>query len=265
MTSGRLITLLTDFGSRDTFVGVMKGVIAKIAPDARVIDLCHEVSPQNVREAAWLLGVSFGYFPEGTVHVAVVDPGVGGERRGIAVRAAGHVFVLPDNGLISCVLARHDPEQVVSLENEKYFLHPVSATFNGRDIFAPVAAHVAKGVPLAELGPEIGDPCLFELRRPAIATYPSGTVLEGEIVHVDHFGNLVTNFDREYLPDVPNLRIRVARRVINGLTPTYSEAITGELIALIGSFGQLEISIVNGNAAHKLRAKVGDEVTIEAG
>jgi len=265
MSSKPLITLLTDFGSRDTYVGIMKGVIAKITPDAQVIDLCHEVTPQNVREAAWLLGVSFGYFPEGTVHVAVVDPGVGSKRRALAVRAAGHVFVLPDNGLISYVWRQHEMDLAVSLENEKYFLQPVSATFHGRDIFAPVAAHVAKGVPLTELGPEIKNLDLFDPRRPVIATYSSGTVLEGEIVHVDRFGNLVTNFEQELLPRVPNLRIRVGRRVINGLTATYSQAHTGELIALIGSFGQLEISVVNGDAARKLKASVGDPVIVEVG
>jgi len=254
------ITLLTDFGHRDVYVGVMKGVINQISPEAAVIDLCHEIPAQDVRTAGYMLAASFQYFKEGSIHVAVVDPGVGSERRAIAARAAGHVFVLPDNGLISFVAAGHRLDQVVSLKNDAYFRKPVSRTFHGRDVFAPVAAHLSLGVSLRALGPAIADPIIEAVPQPR---RENGKLL-GEVIHVDRFGNLVTNISESDVANLPEVGVRIGFAEIAGLRQSYAEAGPGELLVIIGSFGNLEISVACGNAAEALGVGVGAAVEIHS-
>ncbi|NBD35651.1 MAG: hypothetical protein GVY30_06595, partial [Chloroflexi bacterium] len=184
-----LISLTTDFGIQDAYVGIMKGVMARIAPSAPLVDITHTVPPQDVRAAAYLLWTALPYFPEESVHLVVVDPGVGTQRRAIAARTAWGTLVGPDNGVFSYLWAATAPQQVVALQNTAYQRPQVSQTFHGRDIFAPAAAHLARGVPLAELGPAVSD----LVRLPAPRLTVSGTRLEGEVLHIDHFGNVITS------------------------------------------------------------------------
>lgn len=242
----RFIVLLTDFGLKDHYVGVMKGVIAGICPEARVIDLTHEIPPQDVRAGAFVLGVSYRYFPEGSVFVGVVDPGVGTARRGLLLQAGSYYFVGPDNGLFSWVVKKEGCRQAVELTNRRYFRPEISRTFHGRDIFAPVAAHFACGVPLREFGPEIQK--LVMLPWPEVKK--EGTILKGAVIYVDRFGNLITNITEDML------RLPVKRILYQGVEvpflETYGLAAPGEPLALIGSEGFLEIAVAGGSAARRL-------------
>jgi S-adenosylmethionine hydrolase len=251
-----LITLLTDFGIQDEYVGVMKGVIARIHPDTRTVDITHQLDPQDVAHGAFILAASFSYFPDGTIHVAIVDPGVGGERRILAVEAASHRFLAPDNGLLERVLADQTDMTIVSVENERYFLSPVSHTFHGRDIFAPVAAHLACGLPLCELGPVvqreqivtgIASPCRFDSAR----------AIDGLVVAIDRFGNLMTNIDAATLEQLERrfpgaaMTVELAGRRIHGIASTYQNGSSHAPMAILGSRGLLEIS-VNCASAHQI-------------
>lgn len=255
-----LIALLTDFGQTDTYVGVMKGVMRSICPEADFIDLTHGVRPQAVAQAAFLLSVSVPHFPHGTVFLSVVDPGVGSDRAALAARVGEHLFVAPDNGLLSMVW-REDAE-AHSLIRSEYRLPQVSATFHGRDIFAPAAAHLAAGVSLANLGPRV-----TEIERLALA-HPSpvsATILRGAVVHIDHFGNLVTNIRTGDL--APALRasritVQTGGAEITGLRVTYSEADEGELLAHWGSSGHLEIAVRGGCASGRLAVDIGEPVLV---
>ena len=257
------ISLLTDFGHRDPYVGVMKGVIACRCPGAQVIDLCHEVEPQNVAQAGYLLHTSYGYFPTGTVHVAVVDPGVGGQRCIVCARLAGHTFLAPDNGLLWPLVENAEPEALVHVTNADYFLPEVSRTFHGRDVFAPVAAALASGVAIEELGPAID--CIAPLPAPG-PREPAQGEITGVVVDVDRFGNLVTNLEERWLrprvADLGSATIRVADAAVDGVSETYSNVSAGELLALFGSTGRLEISVCLGNAAERLGVGLGSVVTI---
>lgn len=265
-----LITLLTDFGTRDTYVGQMKGVILGIAPAATIVDLTHEVAPQRVVEGAFLLETALAAFPPGTIHLAVVDPGVGTARRAIAVATARAVFVGPDNGLLSAALpeaARPDGEgptvvaapddvAVVELANPAYRRGRVSHTFHGRDIFAPAAAHLAAGVPVQALGPRLVD--LVAL-PPFRARRRSDGSLEAEIVSIDRFGNAITSARAEDLPPGAFI-VSVRDHAIAGPVRTYAEA-QGPT-ALVGSSGYLEIAVPGGSAAARLSLRLGDRVRI---
>jgi S-adenosyl-L-methionine hydrolase (adenosine-forming) len=257
-----IITLMTDFGLKDGNVGVMKGVIWGIAPNAQIADISHLISPQNVPEAALILARSAPYFPPGTVHLAVVDPGVGTSRRPIAARVGRQSLVLPDNGLLTLLLEKAEqdgqPVEIVHLDRPKYRLPDVSHVFHGRDIFAPAAAHLAAGVPLSALGSRISDPVRLDLPRPQRT--PAG--LRGQIVHIDHFGNLSTNIRQEDLEEVGELVVRLGEAEAPGLVRTFGESRAGELVALYGSTGSLIVSVVNGSAAERLGARVGDEVEV---
>lgn len=258
-----ILTLLTDFGISDPFVGVMKGVILDIAPQARLIDLTHQVHPQNVRQAAHLLAKSIPYFPPGTVHMAVVDPGVGTNRRALAAQIGANYFVAPDNGLLSPILqgARDQGEQVkiVSLDQAQYWLPDPSRSFHGRDIFAPVGAHLLNGLPLEKLGSLIDDPILMETLMPQRT---DGGWL-AEVVHVDNFGNLITNLTVNDIPDDDTqLHVGIGDQTIAGLTRTFAEAESGTLIATIDSDGALAISVVNGSAQDMLGADIGTPVEV---
>ena len=256
------ITLTTDFTEHDGYVGVMKGVIAGIAPQARVIDLSHTIAPQDVLQAALLLGRSMPYFPAGTVHVAVVDPGVGTARRGIAAQLGRQYFIGPDNGLLTLPYqqAQSDGEtvRIHALENPDYRLVQVSRTFHGRDIFAPAAAHLAVGAPLESFGAAVMDPILLEM--PQAQKTADGLI--GSIIHVDAFGNLASNIRAETLADFENIHIILRNTVIEGISATFGNKAQGELVAVIDSFGFLSICVVNGSAAQQLRAGFGEQLQI---
>ena len=260
----KFITLLTDFGVRDGYVGVMKGVIYGIAPDAQIADITHTISPQNVMEGALALGRAAPYFPEGTVHVAVVDPGVGTNRHPIAARIGGYGYVGPDNGLFTVVLERAErhgePVKIVQLDRRSYWLPEVSNVFHGRDIFAPVGAHLANGVALEELGSPVED--IIRLEMPVVQATQNG--LRGQVISVDNFGNLATNIHRSDLPpaEVDHLVVSVAGVEIRGLVRTFGSRPTGELIALFGTANDLLVSVVNGSAAERLGVAVGAPVDV---
>jgi S-adenosylmethionine hydrolase len=257
------LTLLTDFGLTDHFIGVMKGVILDIAPQTRLVDISHQIHPQNVMQGARMLAETVPYFTPGTVHVAVVDPGVGTRRRAIAARIGSQFFVAPDNGLLSFVLreayAKREEIIIVSLTQEQYWLPEPSYSFHGRDIFAPVGAHLVNGLPLEKLGETIDDPVL--LIPPLPEKTPTGWL--GQVVMIDTFGNLATNLSREVFPRaVKHIIIEIKGENISGLTPTFGDAPPGSLIATIDSSGALAISVVNGSAQEQLNADIGTPVNI---
>jgi len=265
MDNGKTITLLTDFGSQDGYVGMMKGAIAQINPTLNVIDLTHHIPPQNIPQARFVLMSSFPYFPVGTVHVAVVDPGVGSDRRGVAIAVGTSpdqptgFLVAPDNGLMSGVLDQYPVLAAVELNRPQYWrTAQPSHTFHGRDIFAPVAAHLASGVPLQALGTAIAPNTLNRLDIPSL-TYDRNTIL-GHIQAVDHFGNLITTIPAH---DVLNSAwvVEFADQSISSIT-TYSDRPPGSAVTLIGSHGWVEIAIVNGNAHHCFKLNLGDSVNL---
>ena len=254
--SNHVIALLTDFGLRDPYVGIMKGVILGIHPEARIVDLTHEVRPQDVREAAFLLSGSIRYFPDGTVFVAVVDPGVGTDRPILAVRTDRHVFLAPDNGLLGFLYQAAKIRRVVEVRQREYFLEPVSRTFQGRDIFAPVAARISMGLDIRKLGPTVKTP----KGLPPEPVAHNGTI-EGEVVTIDRFGNLVTNIPGEGLS--AKAQVKLGSRTIKGLSETYESARPGHLLALVSSSGTVELAVNRGNAQEVTGAAVGSRVRIK--
>lgn len=253
---GRVITLLTDFGTRDAYVAAMKGVILGICPEATIVDVTHEVPPQDVRAGAFLLAEAAPYFPEGTIHVAVVDPGVGSARRPIAAETARAHLVGPDNGIFQRFLRSAPLCRAVEIANPHYRRPDVSSTFHGRDLFAPAAAHLARGVDLSELGPPVHTLAELELPRPRQAP----GLVEGEVIHVDRFGNLITNLESRDLGAVR--AVEVPGAFLSGLSRTYADVEPGALLALIGSGGLLEISVRDGSAAAALGAGRGARVAV---
>lgn len=266
-----IITLTTDFGLTDAYVAAMKGVILTINPETKIIDICHSISPQNVSQAAFVLNTAYRFFPERTVHVVVVDPGVGTERRAIILRTPEFDFVAPDNGVLSYVMEpflkeppRRDRGQVklppelkaVTITKPEFWRSTVSATFHGRDIFAPVAAQLSLGTPPGKFGEVIDAITVLPEHLPY---RKSADTLVGRIVHTDHFGNLLTNFKREDLPEEPFI-VEIGSHLISELSRTYAE--DEGLLALIGSSGYLEIAVKGGSARGFLKAAVGDEVKI---
>lgn len=248
-----VIALITDFGQTDPFVGVMKGVILRIHPECSIVDITHGVAPQDVREAAYVLRSARPYFPKGTVFLCVVDPGVGTSRRGIVAKGAGDIFVAPDNGLLTLA----EPlNQIAQIKNSDLFLEPVSRTFHGRDVFAPVAAHLSKGMALSRIGPAVGRIKRLSLPGPI----RKGKEVRGEVVRIDRFGNLTTNLKSTDLPQRAGLGVRVGRRRVGGLRRAYEEASPGEALAIIGSDGFLEVAVRGGSAKKTLRARVGTRV-----
>jgi S-adenosylmethionine hydrolase len=261
-----VITLMTDFGIKDGNVGVMKGVIWGICPTAQISDLSHMIQAQNIREAGYILARSVPYFPKGSIHVVVVDPGVGTQRRPMAAQLGDWFYVGPDNGTVTVLLERAEREgwqtKFVQLDRTQYWLPVISHVFHGRDIFSPVAAHLANGIQLSDLGIPFTDPVRLALPKPE--KMENGW--RGEVIHIDHFGNLSTNIRAENLGDAMDnkemILVRLNGNEINGLVNTFGERPVGELVALIGSTGNLGIAMVNGNAKEKLGTKVGDGVTV---
>lgn len=248
-----LITLLTDFGLKDHFAGVLKGVIASIAPETRVIDISHEVEPYGVAQAQFLLSQSWPYFPAGTIHLAIVDPGVGSARRPIFVEAYGHRFVGPDNGMFGDLMTA-PTAKVRLIANSSLFLPAVSATFHGRDVFAPVCAHLSLGVAASTVGPLIQD-AIRQTAGQAVQT--SATSWTGEIIHVDRFGNLITNLSVNCISERGHFVLKVASYELRDQAASYSGIMRGQPAVVAGSSGFLEIAANQDSAARLLAIGVG--------
>ena len=291
-----VMTLLTDFGNQDAYVGVMKGVITGINPLANIIDICHNIPPQDVFNAAYLLYTSYKYFPKKTIHVAVVDPGVGSRRDIVCVETKDYFFLVPDNGLLSFIVQEEKPKVIVRLANDRYFLPSPSNTFHGRDVFAPAAAYLSLGVKLRQLGIKIDQ--LEQLEIPKPVPKKAGQV-EGQIIYIDRFGNIITNITREHLMQhdhsqslfktqmkeitlpisLPSqggdeggvkinlkcLETTIGKKKIIGLSETYTDVKAGEPLVLIGSAGFLEVSINQGNAQKYFKADKGSKIIVEIG
>lgn len=257
----RIITLTTDFGLEDWFVGTMKGVILSINPSATIADISHGIQAGDIRAGAFALAASYRLFPKGTVHLAVVDPGVGSKRKMIAVRTKNYFFVGPDNGLLSWALARESVQAVHRLENKRFFLPNVSTTFHGRDIFAPVAAHLSKGVPIGKLGPPVSN---YKALPPREPTRRGGQIV-GEIIYIDRFGNAITNIGHACLSQecstCRQFKVVIGNRILP-LADFYEAVPKGKPVAVVGSTGHLEIAINGGSAAERLALEVGGVVTI---
>ncbi len=239
-----IITLTTDFGSRDHYVGVMKGVMLSVNGDVRPVDITHCIDSHDVHAASFVIGNSYRYFPKKTVHLVVVDPGVGSERRPLAVFADGHFFVGPDNGVFSSVIRSCEDFSAREIKNRDYFLEKISSTFHGRDIFAPVAAHLSLGVSFSGIGPQIQDP---EMLPPAGYSI-NGSEIRGTIVYTDKFGNLITNIPTDAVNDRTQALVTVGDKRVAGISESYSSAELGEIVAVGGSCGYIEISVNQGRA-----------------
>jgi len=252
-----VITLVTDFGTTDHYVAAMKGVILGICPDAQLVDITHQIPPYQILEAAFTLSQAWPYFPAGSIHLIVVDPGVGSSRRPLLAEAGGHLFIAPDNGVLTLVRNLRTRE----LTAERFFRNPVSRTFHGRDIFAPVAAHLATGVPLREFGSEIHDPVMLPAGEP-VETSPR--LWTGTILHVDHFGNIVTNFPAKLSSELVNgkFEVRLGEYRIYQYFQDYSSSEVGEVFLIPGSSGYLEISARQTNAAFRLGISMADKLTL---
>ncbi|MFQ5803083.1 MAG: S-adenosyl-l-methionine hydroxide adenosyltransferase family protein [Candidatus Methylomirabilales bacterium] len=255
----RIITLLTDFGNADPFVGIMKGVILTINPRVEIVDLCHGVPLQDVLEAAFLLHSSYRYFPTGTIHVVVVDPGVGSQRRPLLAEGVHGYYIAPDNGVLSYLFASGEIQRVVEITAEAYFLRPVSQTFHGRDIFAPVAAHLSGGETLDRFGRPTST--YVRLALPAPEKKGEGHLI-GSVLHVDRFGNLVTNISASDVSGFREFKILVKTRKVHGLVESYDSLKAGETGVILGSAGHLEIFTNRGSAARVLKAKRGTTVRV---
>ncbi len=249
-----VVTLLTDFGTRDGFVGAMKGVVLETAPGTQVIDITHDIPPGDVEFGAWVLSVYWKLFPSGTVHVGVVDPGVGGPRKAIALEVDGRYIVVPDNGLATGVLATSQSWRCVELAATRYMRSQPSATFHGRDIFAPVAARLAAGIDIRKFGQELKSPLRLVLHPP---TRREGKI-RGRVAHIDRFGNLITDIPADWVGE--GWQFEHAGRPLGRLAGTYSDVNVGELVVVIGSLGTVEIAVREGSAAKKIGAARGDPI-----
>ena len=273
-----IITLTTDFGLDDPYVAAMKGTILSINPRVRIVDICHTIEPQNVLQAAFILSTTYKYFPAGTIHVAVVDPGVGSQRKSIILKTLTASFLAPDNGILSYIIDEMDTEpakpanhfspspekrklgtelEAVTITNPDFWRKPVSTTFHGRDIFAPVAAHLSLGTVIHKFGDSLSHVHAFHIPRPSRDNQGN---LIGCVLHIDNFGNLITNIRSGDLPG-EKTTVTIGKQHIDGISQFYAEK--EGLAAIIGSSGYLEISLNNGNAAASLDARVGDEIKLK--
>lgn len=268
-----VITLTTDFGLSDAYVGSVKGVILSINPEANIVDICHTIQPQNVLQAAFVFSTTYSYFPKDTIHLIIVDPGVGSERKALLLKTNSAVFIAPDNGVLSYVVNDLSPApprsstselqditlkpgiEAFAITNPRFWRHPVSPTFHGRDIFAPVAAHLSSGIHPSEFGERLSSVKAFPIPRPTPDAWGN---LIGSVLHIDHFGNVVTNIKRN---DINRQAIiKIGKEQISGLSDFYAQK--EDLMALIGSHGYLEIALKDGNASSFLGVTVGDRVTV---
>jgi S-adenosylmethionine hydrolase len=272
-----IITLTTDFGYDDAYVAAVKGAILSINPEASIVDISHSIRPQNILQAAFILGAAYRYFPKQTIHMAIVDPGVGSERQGIILKTPSAFFVAPDNGILSYIIddlfqvesrslteRTHDLQEIVfktgleaaAITDPRFWRQPVSSTFHGRDIFAPVAAGLSLGISLYEFGEKINSLHILPIPRPSLD--PEGNLV-GQVLHVDRFGNLITNIKSNDLPG-KDLMIEVVGYCIQGINDYYAQ--NKEVMALVGSSGYLEVSLRDGSACDFLGAAVGDDVKV---
>lgn len=261
-----IVGLLTDFGTQDHYAGALRGAVLAAVPEAQVVDLTHEVPPHDLRAGALALEAAYTAFPAGAAFVAVVDPGVGSERRGVAVAAGGYFFVGPDNGLFTPILGAFPEARVHEITNAGLFRHQVAPTFHARDVFGPVAARLAAGMPLEEVGPPIPDPVTLALPRPKRLAAGSW---QGEVIHVDRFGGLVTSIAREDFAEMlaavagdPSELLVLVEDAVLPIVRTYAEVAEGEPCALVGSAGRLEIAVNRGSAARVIGASVGTPVRV---
>lgn len=257
MSETRVVAFTTDFGLSDPFVGIMHGVVLGIEPATSIVDVCHAVRSYDLLDGAWSIAQAYRFFPPRTIHVVVVDPGVGSSRRPIVVETEQYIFVAPDNGVLSLVEARESKFTVRHVTAERYFLQPVSQTFHGRDVFAPIAGWLSKGVAPAKFGPEISDYVRMNLPQ---VEHDSANIVRGTVMKVDKFGNLITNIGEQDAPALfagahPELEIRIAGATITRLCRSYAEGSGAELFAIAGSSGYLEIAANRASAAEKLGAK----------
>ncbi len=259
------IALLTDFGWEDNYVGIMKGVILKINPRAQVVDLCHAICPQDILQGALALKSAYRFFPSKTIFLAVVDPGVGSRRKALIVKTRDHFFVGPDNGLLSPVLEEERGAEIRAITNDRYFLKPLSQTFHGRDIFAPVAAWLSRGTAPSRFGPQQRTFVHCHWPQPGVDRKKGRIGIRGEIIAIDHFGNLITNIEPKHLNTLRGggFRIKIKNKVINRLARSYAETPKGDFLAIVGSKGYLEIAINQGSAGKILKVVKGDSIEVE--
>ena len=264
MPTNRLVTFTTDFGLNDHFVGTMRGVITSIHPTAQIIDICNNVQSFDILDGALTISQAYRYFPSDTVHLVIVDPGVGTSRRPLLVQTEKHIFLAPDNGVLSLVYEREERLSVRHITSEHYFLQPVSATFHGRDVFAAVAGWLAKGVEVAKFGDEISDYVRFATPRPKPI---SATQLKAIVLKADKFGNLVTNISERDVPALfkenpPEFKLTVGKAEVTKLKRTFAEGAAGEVFAVIGSMGFIELVANRGNASIAAQAGKGAEIQV---
>jgi S-adenosyl-L-methionine hydrolase (adenosine-forming) len=262
--SGRIVTLLTDFGLQDHFVAAMKGVLLTLNPDLNLVDISHLIPPRDIRSGAFTLGQAYACFPLNTIHLAIVDPGVGTARKAMALSAGGHFFVAPDNGILSYVMKDNEGFEAVEIAADHYFRKPVSPTFHGRDIFAPIAAWISRDVALRQLGPDLPDP--IRLPIPAPAKVKEG-LIQGAVLAVDQFGNVITNLTPGELPGIDEahpgaFRMLAGQREITIFRKTYGEGQAGEIFIVLGSAGYFEIAMKDGSAASALNLKSGAPIGV---
>jgi S-adenosylmethionine hydrolase len=262
-----VVTLLTDFGTKDAFVGIMKGVILNINPGAAIVDITHGIEPQDTTQAAFTIRHAYRFFPEGSVHLIVVDPGVGSDRDILAIRQGTHRFVAPNNGVLTLILKETKVEDVIRVQNSEYFIKPVSHTFHGRDIFAPVGAYLSAGVPIQKLGAPFETEKIIRLTLPAPQTGPRGEIT-GTVIAVDRFGNLITNIDwnviEKFHPDAHSgdLTFQFGGFTVEGMATSYSSGRKDLPVVIVGSMGYFEIAVYNDNAQKRLNLGKGDPVTV---
>jgi len=265
MAKRQLVTLLTDFGLADPYAAAMKGVILSLCPGANIVDVSHEVPPQDVLAGAMVLAQSAPYFPPETLHVVVVDPGVGTDRRILVAKLAGQMVLAPDNGVITLLTERLRLDAIIVVRNPRYLPSGASRTFHGRDVFAPIAGHILNGLDINSLGPQPDSYKLLDLPQPDLKEQD----ISGQVIYVDRFGNLVSNITerlvRESFPDLEAVTITCAGRPIGGLTGTYGFADPGELLALFDSMGYVEVAVNGGRACDALGAGVGAEMKVAVG
>ena len=260
----RMITFTTDFGAQDHFVGTMKGVINTINPDVKIVDICNAVQPYDILDGALTITQSYKYFPANTVHLVIVDPGVGSNRRPLLVTAEKHLFLAPDNGVLSLVYEREERLSVRHVTAEHYFLQPVSHTFHGRDVFAAVAGWLSKGVEVAKFGDEITDFVRFAAPKPKPI---SEKLMKGIVLKVDHYGNLITNLSPKEVPHLfdpepPPFKILVGKHEVTKMKTAYAQGTPGEVFGILGSMGFLEIATNRGDAHRTVGAEKGSEVGV---
>ncbi len=266
MKNPGIITLTTDFGLADPYVGMMKGVILSINPEARIVDISHQLNAGEISHAAGLVNETYRFFPKGTIHVVVVDPGVGGDRRPILIKTNDYFFIGPDNGLFWPIVSSYEDVGIIHLTEKMYFLPHISRTFHGRDLFSPVAAHLSLGIDPFKMGNAIAD--LVKLNLPV--PQKNDEILSGQIIRIDNFGNMITNIrkqDIEQISDISDVVVKVGDLEINGMHEIYADEKEGEILALIGSSEHLEIAINLGRACDRLGGNseklIGMEVGVE--